>query len=255
MYQETAFFYDLCFAHNIFTMPQSVKCHVDCNQCQTIALSIFSTLKKDELEELNQHKTSLQVKKGSVIFYENNMPLGFYCVHQGKVKVYKTASNGDIQIIRLATDGKLIGYRSLLANEPYQATAETIEDSTICFIPKSAIMDLIAKNLDFSLRIMEEFAQDLDFARKQSLNILTKNSRERLAEAIILLHKTFGTTPAGYINVKLTRAELASITGMVHETVVRILTEWEKDGLIMLDKKLIKISNFPALMQCTLTED
>lgn len=236
-------------------MSQQSKCQVDCMQCQTIALSVFSTLKKDELEGLNQHKTSLNVKKGSVIFYENNAPLGFYCVHEGKVKVYKTADSGDVQIIRLATDGNIIGYRSLLANQPYQATAETLVDSVICFIPKNAIMDLIAKNLDFSLKLMESFAKDLDFARTQSLNILTKNSRERLAEAIILLQKTFGNNSSGFINVKLTRSELAAITGMAHETVVRILTEWEKENVLELDKKLIKISDLPTLVRYTQTED
>lgn len=225
------------------------KCHVDCTQCQTIALSVFSTLKRDELNDLNQYKLSLEVKKGTVIFYENSMPTGFYCVHKGKVKVYNTADTGDIQIIRLATDGNIIGYRSLLANEPYRGTAETIEDSTICFIPRNALMELLSKNLDFSLKIMESFAQELDHARKKSLDILYKTSKERLAEAIVLLRETFGEDKDGFINVKLTRGELASITGMVHETVVRILAEWEKEGLLQLDKKLIRVLDIKKLIK------
>lgn len=231
------------------------KCHVDCMQCQTIALSVFCTLRRDELNDLNRYKMSLQVKKGSVIFYENNMPSGFYCVHRGKAKVYNTAENGDIQITRLAKDGDIIGYRSLLANEPYKGTAETIEDSIICFIPKNAIMELLSKNLDFSLKIMESFAQDVDQARKKSLDILYKTSKERLAEALILLQETFGNDSRGFIQVKLTRAELAAITGMVHETVVRTLTEWEKEGILELDKKLIRIVDLQRLLKLTRFED
>jgi CRP/FNR family transcriptional regulator, polysaccharide utilization system transcription regulator len=236
-------------------MGNFVKCHLDCMNCQSIALSVFCTLKRDELGDLNQHKMSLEVKKGSVIFYENNLPSGFYCVHKGKVKVYKTADNGDVQIVRLATDGNIIGYRSLLSNEPYKATAETIEDSIMCFIPKHSLMDLMSKNLDFSLKIMESFAKELDTAQKKSLDILYKSSKERLAEAIVLLLETFHLDREGYINIKLTRSELAAITGMVHETVVRILAEWEKEGVLELNKKLIKIIDQKKLLKYTSIED
>ncbi|MBL7811419.1 MAG: Crp/Fnr family transcriptional regulator [Bacteroidetes bacterium] len=246
------------FFRNLFyhcAMGTFARCQLDCLNCQTIALSVFGTLKRDELSDLNKHKMSLEVKKGSVIFYENNLPSGFYCVHKGKVKVYKTADNGDIQITRLAKDGNIIGYRSMLANEPYKGTAETIEDSIICFIPRHAILELIGKNLDFSLKIMESFAEELDLAQKRSLDILYKSSKERLAEALILLSESFGVDARGFIQIKLTRAELAAITGMVHETVVRTLTEWEKDGLLELDKKLIRIADRRKLLKLTQLED
>lgn len=232
-----------------------MKCQLDCRNCQTIALSVFATLKAAELSELNQYKLSMEVKKGEVIFSENSVPGGFYCVHQGKVKLYNIAETGDIQIIRLATDGDILGYRSLLANEAYQSTAETISDSVICFIPKDALLNLLAKNLDFSLKIMESFAHELDQARKKSLDILFKSSKERLAEAIVLLRETFGVDSRGFIQVKLTRLEIAAITGMVHETVVRILAEWEKDGILELDKKLIRILDPIRLMKLTKIED
>ncbi len=236
-------------------MSTFAKCNTDCRSCQSIALSVFCTLKPQELEELNLHKVSLEVSKGSVVFYENNMPTGLYCVHEGAVKVYNTSLNGDIQINRLAKNSDIIGYRSLLANEPYKGTAETIKDSTICFIPKSSLYALIGTNIEFSLKMMEAMAKELNRAEQKSLDILFKSTRERLAEAILLLHQTFGLDVRGYINVKLTRGEFAAITGMVHETVVRILAEWEKEGILQLDKKLIKIMNLTELLNIAKLED
>lgn len=236
-------------------MSSFAKCHTDCRSCQSIALSVFCTLKPQELEELNQHKVSLEVAKGSVVFFESNMPTGLYCVHEGAVKLYNTSVNGDIQISRLAKNADIIGYRSLMANEPYKGTAETIQDSVICFIPKSSLYNLISTNLEFSLKMMEIMAKDLHKAEQKSLNILFKSTRERLSEAILLLQQTFGTDSRGFINIKLTRGELAAITGMVHETVVRILTEWEKEGLIELDKKLIKINNLEEMLDIANLED
>jgi CRP/FNR family transcriptional regulator len=236
-------------------MSSFEKCQTDCRSCQSIALSVFCTLKPQELEDLNEHKLSLEVPKGSVVFYENNMPTGLYCVHQGAVKLYNTSSAGDIQISRLAKNADIIGYRSLLAGEPYKGTAETIQDSIICFIPKSSMFSLISSNLEFSLKMMEAMAKELHRAEQKSLNILFKSTRERLAEAVLLLHQTFGVDSRGFIHIKLTRTELAAITGMVHETVVRILTEWEKDEILELDKKLIKIKNMKQLLDIANLED
>ncbi len=236
-------------------MSSFAKCHTDCRSCQSIALSVFCTLKPAELDDLNLHKVSLEVSKGSVVFYESNMPTGLYCVHEGAVKLYNTSVNGDIQISRLAKNSDIIGYRSLLANEPYKGTAETIQDSVICFIPKSSLYSLLSTNLEFSLKMMEAMAKELYKAEQKSLNILYKNSRERLAEAILLLFQTFGADTKGFIKVKLTRGELAAITGMVHETVVRILADWEKEGILELDKKLIKISDMEGLLNIAKLED
>lgn len=236
-------------------MGNFTRKHLDCTNCQTIALSVFCTLKRNELESLNQYKTSLSMKKGSVIFYESNQPAGLYCVHEGKVKVFKTTDKGDTQIIRLAKDGDIIGYRSLLGNEPYKGTAETLEDSTICFIPRNFIYELLAKNIDLSMKIMASMAKELNNAQQKTLDILYKSSRERLAESLILLHETFGADPNGFIRIRLTREELASITGMVHETVVRILHDWEDEGLIALDKKMIRINDLQQLLLLTRIED
>lgn len=236
-------------------MGNTVKKNLDCTNCQTLATSVFCTLHRNDLQQLNQFKTSLFLKKGTTIFYEGNQPSGLYCVHQGKAKVYKTTEKGETQIMRLAKDGDVIGYKSLLANEPYTSTAETIEDSTVCFIPKQFVYEMLSKNLDLSLKIMGAMGKEIEEAQQKNLDMVHKNSKERLAEAVILLKESFGTDAEGYINIKLTREELASITGMAIETVVRILKEWEDEHLLMLDKKRIKITDQKEMVQHTQARD
>ena len=84
---------------------------------------MFSHLTDQEVEEIDKVKTCQLFKKGDVIFHEGGVPHGVYCIKYGKIKLYKTGSEGKDQIIKFAKDGDLIGYRSLLCNEKLNATA------------------------------------------------------------------------------------------------------------------------------------
>jgi len=222
--------------------------HISCINCQSLAVSVFCTLSCNELQELNQHKTNRTVKKGHIIFNEGEKAHGLYCVHEGRAKVYRTDVDGHEQIVRLAKEGDILGYRSLLGNEYYQATAQTLQESTICFIPKDHLYSMLERNVLLPLKIMEKLSHDIGFAEKRGFDFITKSTHERLAEGLILLYKSFGTTAGGYINVPLTREDLGKLMGMATETVIRALKEWEQEGILSLHKKMIRINDSEALL-------
>lgn len=221
---------------------------LNCINCQSLALSVFCTLKSDELLDLNKEKVSYHYKKGQVIFSESNRPSGIFCVHSGKVKIYKINSEGKEQIVRLAKDGDLIGYRSFLANEAYHAFAETLEESVICTIPGPTVLQLLSQNINLSLKMMEHMAKDILAADQKSVDLLAKTARERLCEAIVILYKSFGVDEDGFIDIRLTRENIGNLTGMAIETVVRTLKEISDEGLIVRDKKRLLIPDIAKLM-------
>ncbi|MFZ4797369.1 MAG: Crp/Fnr family transcriptional regulator [Bacteroidia bacterium] len=214
---------------------------MDCTTCQNLALSSFCSLSKEELVNLNEYKQTNNVKKNQIIFQEDEIAKGLYCVHKGKVKLIKTFVDGNMQILRISKEAELIGYRGLLGNRRYIATGVAIEDSIVCFIPKDKIFELIAKNVKFTMEIMSKFAHDLSLAENKSVSFIQKNSRARLAETLLFLEKSFGKTNQNYINILLSREEIASIAGMATETAVRVLHEWEQNNMIELNKKHIGI--------------
>lgn len=231
------------------------RIHLDCTHCQHMAASSFCTLKHQELESLNDDKTTLRVHKKHILFHENDMARGLYCVHEGKVKIYKTLDDGSTQILRIAKSSDLIGYRGLLGSGKYIASAETLEDSIICFIPKEKIFSLIEKSLKFSLGLMSKIAEDISNAENKTMSLIQRSSKERLAEALLLMEQSFGTTLDGFIDIILTREELAGITGNVMETAIRTLHQWESEGIVALDKKRIRISDREALLDIANTPD
>lgn len=221
-----------------------------CTTCQNKLMgnSIFCCLSNDELETLSQGKRNMTFKKGQVIFSEGNQPHGIYCIYSGKVKIHKLGDEGKEQIVRLANSSDMIGYRSVLNSDKYFASATAIEDTEVCFIAKSQIIELIKTNPNFSLSLINLLSENLKKAEEKITNMAQKHVRERIAEAILLLYKAYGLKDdEQIINCSLTRKEIANIAGTTTETSIRILSEFHKDNIIELNGKDIKILDLKKL--------
>jgi CRP/FNR family transcriptional regulator len=228
-----------------------------CSECKAKILSVFNELKEDELEIWHSTKKFNFYKKGQVIFYEGNIPSGLCCIHDGKVKLYKIGQEGKEQIIRLAKAGDILGYRALISGDEYIASASTLEDSRICFIPKSTIFKLFKKNVDFSLHLIRLLTHDLEMVENRMVNLAQKPVRERLAEALLILKETYGIEKENdsCINVSLSREDLANMVGTATETVIRLLADFKNEKLIATKGKKIEILNLNRLIKvCNISD-
>jgi CRP-like cAMP-binding protein len=214
---------------------------------QILEIGIFHKLRDEEIERLQQQVKLQHIRKGSLIFAENNRVNGLHLILTGKVKLYKAIDDGGIQILRIAKEGEVIGYRGLLGDGKYIATAEVLEEAQIAFFSKTLIFELLQENHHFAIALMNKFANDLSEMEEKTIRFVQKNSKARLADAIIMLQENFGVDAFGFINIKLTRKELGAFTGVVAETIIRTLKNWKTDKIIELNKKQIKILNLKQL--------
>src|SRR3989344_5314425 len=163
-----------------------------CQTCSTRGTSVFCDLGSEHLQQLDAAKTTNQYKPHQIVFYEGNQPYGLYCIKTGKIKVYKMDADGHQQIVRLAGPGDIIGYRCLLEGSPYTATAETLEEATICFFDKKTFIHVLETHPKTAFHVMAALASDLRRAEDQMTNIVHKNVRERLAELFLTFNVRYG---------------------------------------------------------------
>jgi CRP/FNR family transcriptional regulator len=184
------------------------------------------------------------------LFNEGNTPTGLYCVNNGKIKISQSGSEGKEQILRLAKDSDILGYRALISGETYSATAIAIEDSKICFIPKNFFYELIQNNSNLTLNLMKLLANELKEAETKITNLAQKPVLERVAEALLMLREYYGIKESdNSLNISITREEIANIVGTATETVIRLMSELRKEGFIELEGKKIKILKRDALLK------
>lgn len=221
-----------------------------CDKCESASKSIFCVLSRTELTDLSASKSHISYRKGQLIFYEGNHPQGLYCIYSGKVKIHKLGHDGKDQILRLAKKGNVIGYRALLSDDNYHASATAIEDSQICFFPKTAYQNQILSNQMLSMQIIKLLSCDLKTAEQKAMNMVQKQVRERIIETLLMLKDFFGVeSDNATINTVLTRVSIGNIAGTTTETTIRVLSELHKNNLIDLVGKKIKILNQKELVQ------
>jgi CRP-like cAMP-binding protein len=219
----------------------------NCHQCIIREFNTLKTLSSEELKEVSSHKNELVFKKGDVIFKEGTMLNGVYCIKEGKCKLTRLSQNGKEQIVKFIKHGDMLGYRSVLSEEPVSLSVVALEDMAACFIPKKDIFDSIQYNKDFSKDMFKVVCHDLKDANATLTNMAQKTVRERLADTLLFLDETFGEAEDGTINIQLSREEISNVIGTATESAIRLLSELKKDKIITLVGKKIKIEDKEAL--------
>src|SRR5205814_2266246 len=98
--------------------------------------------------------------------------------------------------------------------------------------PKNDVMGFFDKNNQFSMNVMKTICSDLKNSDEHVVNMAQKSVKERLAETLIYLHDTFGANTDKTLKVQLSRDELASMIGTATESCIRLLSDFNKLGLI-----------------------
>ncbi len=218
-----------------------------CEQCIIREFNSLKALSKEELMRISSCKTTKTIKKGEVIFEEGEMLNGVYCVKDGICKLTKLSANGKDQIVKMVVKGELLGQRSIVSDERTNLRATALNDMELCFIPKSEIISDLKGNANFSLDVLKHMAHDLKEADDIIVNMAQKSVRQRLAEALINIHNSFGTNADGTLSVLLSREDFASIVGTATESAIRVLSQFKKEGFISTEGKKIKIEDMEGL--------
>jgi len=220
-----------------------------CEQCIVREFGNLKSLSKDDLKNISHHKDSIDFKKGDILFSEGNVINGVYCIKEGICKLSRLSANGKEQIVRFIKGGDMLGYRSVLSEEPVTLTVTALKDLKACYIPKKEIFEAMKANPKFSMDMMKTVCHDLKDANMAITNMAQKSVKERLADTLLFLKDTFGYDNDGYLNIILTREEYSSVIGTATESAIRLLSGFKKEGLIALEGKKVKILNETELLK------
>ena len=220
-----------------------------CEQCIVREFSSLKALNKDELVKMANCKVSKTLRKGETIFEEGETIHGVFCVKDGVCKMTKLSPNGKDQIVKLVKKGELLGQRSMISDEPANLTAVALEDMEVCFIPKNEILGFFDSNNKFSMNVMKTICGDLKEADDIMVNMAQKSVKERLAHTLLYLEDTFGKYEDGSLKLQLSREEIAGMIGTATESCIRLLSEFNKLGLIELTGKKIFITERNKLIR------
>ena len=219
-----------------------------CLYCTKRSNSLLNDLSNNELKILNSNKYEVSYKSGEIICREGTKPFGLICLNKGKVKIVRRGINGKEQIVGLKKAVDFIGFAALIGGGYCLSSATTLEDSNICVIEKKDFFKVIEKNNKLAFKIMKSLALDLVRSDGRLVNLAHKHVRARLAEALIMINDIYGTnTSTGNLNVTLKRSDLAGLSNMTTPNAIRILSSFNKENLVDVNRQYIKINRLKVL--------
>ena len=216
-------------------------------------LSVFNDksfkeiLSKEDYNKYIEAKKTVFFNKGEALFEEGSNVDGIYFIENGTAKLYKLGFNRKEQILRFIKEGDIIGYRALLIDEAYQATAEAMSDLQAIFIPSDVFLHLLEVDSQLSYTMLQIISFELGESSNTVTFLAQKTVRERLAEVLLLLEQKLGTDPEGFIKISLTREEIANLIGTATESAIRLISEFKQDDYIAVEGRNIKILNHEKL--------
>jgi len=176
---------------------------------------------------------------GEIIFHEEELPSHYYQIKKGKIKLNNYTEDGKEFIQNIFSDGHSFGESLLFVDRPYPMNAVAIEDSVIYKMPKQNFLDLIKSNPEISLNIYECLAERMYYKYIMLYNLSFQNPVGKLKLLMDYLKSYHEDKTLYSFQIPLTRQQLASLTGLRVETVIRTIKQMEKDQTVKIEKRKI----------------
>lgn len=232
------------------TTPISGSHQPVCDHCWVRGRSVFCGLDAERLGTIESRKITRTYRRGEPLYIEGDSANGVYCVYRGAVKVFRTTRDGREQIVRLASAGDLVGYRSVFDGEIHSTCATALDDVQACFIPCAPFALLCENAPTLAHAMLGLLSHQLVAVEERMLELTQKSVRERVAETLLQLLAVFGVERDGTtLDLRLSRGELAELVGAATESVIRFLTDFKRAGVLSLRGKRIGILKPEALRE------
>ena len=201
----------------------------------------------NELKKMASEKKEKHYAKKEHIYREDDAANYIYFVQTGRVKCIKTDSYGKDYVTDIYQKGDFFGHLSMFDQPEYHETAIAMEATTLSLIPRAEFISLIRKSRDLSERYIEHLSQMLRSKENRLLQLAYAPVRERVADALLQYVSPMRSEQRKSTSAVISREDLASIVGTTKESLVRMLSEFKREGMIRSEGREIVIMDEPRL--------
>lgn len=199
----------------------------------------FAQLPDKILSELAQHKSQVDYKKGDMIIKQSAFPAGVIFIISGLVKEYIEGPNGKNKNLRILTPGNFLALSGLFNNGTNNFSASALSDVSACVIERDFLVGLIQSNAELSFNLVKRYAELENSFFKLLHNSLYKQMNGKVADT--LLYLSAPELMEENVFEYLFRKDIAEFASVTTENVIRVLKNFEQEGIIALENKHIRI--------------
>lgn len=219
-------------------MGKDENAQCNCFSCIVKNL-IFEHMSTKFQEEMCSSKKELLFKKGDVIVSQGQPVDEFIYLKSGLVKLHQQKPFHHDVIIFIAKPFDFITLLTIFSETHYQYSITALEDTEVCKFSYDKLREMILSNANFAFAIIQRMSCVTNKIITSTTELNRKNLRGRIAQILLFFSEEIYQNPN--FTLPITRKEIGELIGMTTENVIRIISEFNKDGLIHLDGKHIEI--------------
>jgi CRP-like cAMP-binding protein len=204
----------------------------------------FRRLTQPQIREILDAAQPLRFDPGTAIFSEGMPVERFFLLLDGHLRVIRTTPGGD-QIIALhIAPGQLFGIGAAIGRTSYPATAMTADDCVVLAWPNRLWPEFVDRYDGFASETYKVVGDRVAEMHNRILELATQQVEQRIANAILRLVTQTGRKVDHGIEIGLpvTRQNLSDMTGTTLHTVSRLLSGWERDGIVQSERRKITVT-------------
>ena len=221
-------------------------CTLSFHQCRC-----FEKLTPEQKEYLDANSVKIKYRKWEIIAKQGGFVSHVIYVEKGLAKVFLENGSNSL-VLRITPDRNFLGLSSVSEEHPYfPYSAMTYVDSEIRQIEVKAFRTLMEQNFEFSKEIIDILSSNSLQIYGRFFCFTYKQAFGRLADILLCLADRI--FKASEFDLPLSRKELAELSGMSSETVIRMLKEFNDEGLIKMDGKSIEVIDYERIKQISET--
>jgi len=207
----------------------------------------FDELTEEEMALIESNKITLTYKKGEIISKQGSFASHIIYLKKGLAKVYLEGKSKNL-ILTITPPGNLMGLPCLYdGNNVFLYSASTYIDSEVELIDIDLFKQLLLQNSKFAFAIIKTLNASTVQTFGRFYCFTHKQMHGRLADILLCLsQRIYGSDS---FNLPLSRSDLAELTGMSTESVIRVMKDFKDDGLIKTDGKDIELIDIEMLLK------
>lgn len=222
----------------------------DCKNCHRRD-NIFALLNEEELKVVNKYRYELIFNPGEIIFKQGSPLTHVACITDGLAKIYIEGLNRRNLILSFAKPVQMIGGPGMFVDYRHHFTVAAVEETTACLVDTKIIEQLIESNPRFACDLLKRSNQVSIGNFQKFIHLTQKQMHGRIADAFILLEEEiYGRNP---FLLSLSRQDLADLTAMSKENVIRVIKTFRDQGFIRTEGNVVEILDKDELIRISET--
>jgi CRP-like cAMP-binding protein len=205
---------------------------------------VFQSATEDDLQLILKNSIIRPIEESGYFFFQGDSAQYFYILANGQVKLMQSNPNGQQVNLRTIYPWQMFGALGAVRKDAtYPATAQALENSSALAIKNEFLHEMVKTRPQMAFDLMTLMTTYIQEMQARYRELATERVEQRVANALLRLATQVGIRyeKESIIELSFSRQDVAEMTGTTLYTVSRLLSDWERKGIIETGRERIRI--------------